>query len=182
MRESFKEYITSLGHWGWVVLVDIISGAVGAYLDISGKWGFPTWLWIMLLMLGLAIAPFLAFHKLRVYKQELETKLNDRQERLNVRCKLDDLIGKGNRILSRLTAESEESLDKYDKQIDDWAYAVKDILRGTGYENYWESNIGLVKVEDEKQDDFIRECLVVDRNYMRCRILRLQEIKGKLGD
>ncbi len=37
MGKSFKEYITALGYWGWVVLIDVLSGSKGAYLDISGK-------------------------------------------------------------------------------------------------------------------------------------------------
>lgn len=65
MRQSLKEYITSLGRWGWLVVVDIIFGIAGAYLDISETWGFPTWLWVLLLGIALIIIPFLAFHKVR---------------------------------------------------------------------------------------------------------------------
>ena len=55
--------------------MDIMLGGAGAYLDISGTWGLPIWLWIILLFGGLAIAPFLAFHKVRVQRDKaLETE------------------------------------------------------------------------------------------------------------
>ncbi len=44
----------------------IILAGAGAYLDISGKGGFPTWLWIVLAISGFVIAQFLAFHKVRL--------------------------------------------------------------------------------------------------------------------
>jgi len=48
----------------------IIAGGAGAYLDISGRLGFPTWLWMVLLVVGLAVIPLLAFHKVRVQRDK----------------------------------------------------------------------------------------------------------------
>ena len=76
MRKSFIEYIISLGRWGWLVLIDVISGVTGAYLDISGKWGFPTWVWILLLGIAFVVVPFIAFHKLRLRQDELQSELD----------------------------------------------------------------------------------------------------------
>lgn len=55
--------------------MDISAGITGAYLDISGKASFPTLLWLLLLGLGLIIAPFIAFHNLRLKRDELNSKL-----------------------------------------------------------------------------------------------------------
>lgn len=73
--EILKEYIKSLGRWGWLVMVDIFSGITGAYLDISGTWGFPTGLWILLLGLAFVLVPFLAYRKLWLAKKDLNNKL-----------------------------------------------------------------------------------------------------------
>jgi len=68
MRESLQEYITALGRWGWAVLMGILVGGAGAYLDISGAWGFPTWLWLTMLGVAAIIVPFIAFHRVRVQR------------------------------------------------------------------------------------------------------------------
>ena len=70
MRQSLKEYVSAMGHWGWVVLVDVLGAAIGAYLDISGKGGFPTWVWLTMLGLAFLIAPFIAFHKVRLQRDD----------------------------------------------------------------------------------------------------------------
>ena len=80
MWQSFKEYITALGHWGWAVVGDVILSGVGAYIDISGRGAFPpTWLWILLLVSGLAVAPLFVFHKVRVQRDKLQAE-KDSQE------------------------------------------------------------------------------------------------------
>lgn len=70
MGKSLWEYITALGHWGWFVLIDIFAGLAGAYLDISGKVGFPTWLWMLLLGIAFIVVPFVAFHKVKVQRDK----------------------------------------------------------------------------------------------------------------
>jgi len=88
MWKSFIEYITSLGRWGWFVLVDIFSGISGAYLDVSGTWGFPTWLWIILLGIAFVLVPFIAFHKLRLNRDELKSELDAiRNAKSNIKVK-----------------------------------------------------------------------------------------------
>lgn len=77
MWKSFIEYITSLGRWGWIVLIQVIAGGVGAYFDISGKWGFPTWLWILLLGIAFIVVPFIVFHKSRLRRDVLQSELDN---------------------------------------------------------------------------------------------------------
>jgi hypothetical protein len=93
MWKSLTEYITALGHWGWVVLVDILSGGTGAYLDISGKWGFPTWLWLSMLGVALIIVPFIVFHKRRLIWEKTLEELNAIK---NQRPEIDTAISKQN--------------------------------------------------------------------------------------
>jgi hypothetical protein len=66
--DSVVEYVTSLGHWGWVVLVDIGAGLTGAILDVSHTLDIPRWVWITLLSVGAIVAPFIAFHRVRLQR------------------------------------------------------------------------------------------------------------------
>ena len=79
MWQSLKEYIAFLGKAGWVVLVDIIGSSIGGYLDVSGNANIPTWLWLGFLLLGLLIAPFIAFHKLRVQRDNIQSELKNHE-------------------------------------------------------------------------------------------------------
>lgn len=71
------------------MLIDILSGVAGAYLDVSGTWGFPTWLWILFLIIGLLLAPFLAFHKVRLKSEEIRIELDKLK---NERPKIETII------------------------------------------------------------------------------------------
>jgi hypothetical protein len=79
MRKSLKEYITALGHWGWVVaviLVGDIYGIISSYLSSSNaNFVLPIWAWWVILVVILILSPFIAFHKLRLAKDESQNKL-----------------------------------------------------------------------------------------------------------
>jgi len=75
MWQSFKEYVLATGRWGWVILVDILLGGAGAYLDISGTWGLPRWVWVTMVGVGVLIGPFIAFHKVRQERDEARNKV-----------------------------------------------------------------------------------------------------------
>lgn len=77
---SAKEYVTLLGRWGWVVLVDVLFAAVGAYLDIRNAAPIPPWAWISLLLIALLVTPFVAIHKLRLQRDQLTQQI-ERQRR-----------------------------------------------------------------------------------------------------
>jgi hypothetical protein len=76
MGKALKEYFTSMGHWGWVVTIDIIGSAIGGYLDISNTAEIPMWIWLTLLLIGLIVAPFLSFYKVRQRRDVLQKKLD----------------------------------------------------------------------------------------------------------
>lgn len=79
MTKSLREYVVSLGIWGWVVLIDVIGSIVGGYLDISGNVNIPIWVWLSLLLLGLLIAPFIAFHRLRIQRDNINKELKNQE-------------------------------------------------------------------------------------------------------
>jgi hypothetical protein len=76
MRNSIKEYISSFGYWGWVVVIGYVGGGIGAYLDVA-KSNFPTWGWIALFVISSLIVPFIPYHKMRVSRELLKTKLEN---------------------------------------------------------------------------------------------------------
>ena len=84
MRKSFVEYITALGHWGWVVFVSVISSTIGtirlAIEDVPMTQNF--WLWILIIVL--LVVPFIAFHKVRVQRDEAKLKLSGIVDRIIV--------------------------------------------------------------------------------------------------
>lgn len=71
MWKSICEYLAAFGYWVYVVLVANVAGIAGLFLNVSNATsGFPTWLWVALLTGGLVVAPFLAFHKMRVQRDD----------------------------------------------------------------------------------------------------------------
>jgi hypothetical protein len=95
---SFKEYILSLGHWGWVVAVDVVYSVTGLVLDVSGVASIPTKAWLIPLIVALAIAPFIAFHKLRLKRDALQDTLDARRKRKKIADKLADFYITGDEI------------------------------------------------------------------------------------
>lgn len=76
MWQSFKEHVLATGRWGWVILVDILLGGAGAYLDISGTWGLlPRWVWVTMVVVGVLTGAFIAFRKVRPERDEAKNKV-----------------------------------------------------------------------------------------------------------
>ena len=74
MGKSLRQYLAALGKWGWVVaviLVGDIYGIVSSYLSSTGNFVLPIWVWLLILVIILLISPFIAFHKMRLERDEL---------------------------------------------------------------------------------------------------------------
>ena len=76
MGKSIREYIASLGHWGWVVGGLIVADAIGIAQSFFAEWILPTLGWWLILVAILLTAPFLAFHRLRVKRDEMQGELD----------------------------------------------------------------------------------------------------------
>ena len=95
---SFKEYILSLGHWGWVVAIDVAYSVAGFVLDVSGATNFPTEAWLIPLIVALVVAPFIAFHKLKLKRDALQDTLDIRRRRKEIADKLAEFYISGDKI------------------------------------------------------------------------------------
>lgn len=69
-----------------------ITAVTGAYLDISDTAGFQTWIWALVGFLTLIVAPFLAFHKVRVERDRAWQELN-RLKDVSPKLSVDHFIG-----------------------------------------------------------------------------------------
>jgi hypothetical protein len=63
MRRSLSEYLRRVGaHW-WALAVGAAGGLVGIVTVVTG-WSLPAWVWVTVLLAGVVVAQFLAFHDL----------------------------------------------------------------------------------------------------------------------
>lgn len=76
MGKSFKAYIAAFGKWGFIVAAIIIGDVIGIIQSNSASFIMPTWAWWSILVVILAITPFIAFHKLRLEQEKLQNKLD----------------------------------------------------------------------------------------------------------
>lgn len=135
MWQSLKEYVTSLGRWGWVVIIDFILAGAGAYLDITNAAPIPMWVWITLGLAGLMVAPFIAFHKLRLKRDEIRTELvsiRDAQPLIEVTPEID------NRDIYYLDVHNVGEYAEFEAQVEvlegkSYAFALP-----TTYSAYWD--------------------------------------------
>ena len=160
----------------------IVGDVVGIIQSLNNDFLLPQWGWWLILVFILVVSPFIAFHKLRIKLDEIQNRLDEQNKRKEKQVALDNFIGQGNGILSTLTAESWEAIDRYDWKMDEWATNVRKLLKSIGYENYWMSNPGLIKEEDENDPNDIKANLNIKRNYMKLRLQRLQEIFRMWGN
>ena len=80
MWQSLSEYLRGLFHLGWLMLIGLLAAPVGFDLDVGQTTGWTpielphsVWraLWVIGLVVVLLIAPFLAYHKLRLERDAL---------------------------------------------------------------------------------------------------------------
>jgi hypothetical protein len=95
---SLKEYTLSLGHWGWIVAIDVVYSVTGLVLDVSRTTDFPTWAWLAPLIVALVVAPFIAFHRLRLKRDDLMSVLDVRRKRKEIADKLAEFYISGDEI------------------------------------------------------------------------------------
>ena len=183
MRKSLKEYIAAFGKWGFLMAAFIVGDIIGIVQSIDRDFLLPQWAWWSILAVILTSGPFLAFHKLRLRYDEIQTELTTLKNKREQMFEMDGFVREGNSLLSTLPPSIEvlEDIDKYDWKLDEWATKVRAFLRPLGYEGYFITNPGLNKEENEDQTEPMKT-LAIARNYMKLRLQRLLEIRRLLGD
>ena len=67
MVKSCKEYVIAVLRWWWIMVIGIVVPITDYIFQLSEKVSvIPSWVWWAMGILGLTIAQFLAFHKMRI--------------------------------------------------------------------------------------------------------------------
>jgi len=78
---SIAKYITNLGISGWLLMGLNLFTALGAfefYTKTTILQNFPAWGWLLFLIIGLLLTPFVAFHRMRIRLQSVtETRARE---------------------------------------------------------------------------------------------------------
>lgn len=96
MWRSFKEHLpTTWGYW-WAVVPMLVASIAGIILDIAQSAQrhdplLPLWAWILIGVSGIPIAQFLAFHKVRVQRDERQAQLDRIRDSLLGNLSVDNL-------------------------------------------------------------------------------------------
>jgi hypothetical protein len=76
--ETLKEFVRSVGKWWWAVTIDWL---VGAFLGTAQSFGhalvLPSWVPYLIVITGFVAACFIAFHRLRIERDEAVKKLSE---------------------------------------------------------------------------------------------------------
>jgi hypothetical protein len=75
-KPIIMEYILAVFRWWWVMLVFTIGDIAGIILTVWNKLQVHFWLWIVIFLVGLSVAQFLAFNDLRKKSDAIQAKLN----------------------------------------------------------------------------------------------------------
>jgi len=70
MIKSFKEYLSVVSKYWWTLVIVIIFTAVGVISLFIPNFLVPYWVGIMIALIFLVFAQFLAFHKIRIERDD----------------------------------------------------------------------------------------------------------------
>lgn len=119
--ESLIAYTKHIGLWFWVVIVGMLGGILG-HPAISKIVDIPLWVWALFAFCGLLIAPFVAFHRLRMDGQAVKRQLEERASlygttdcaRCGERFMLDGPLPDRYRYLCPRSSDSGRDFPKWD--------------------------------------------------------------------
>lgn len=83
IKESCKTYPKDLLRHLWAIVITGVGGLMGLLTAIFPNVQIPSWVWVFILVLGLMIAQFLAWHTIRLERDRLR-KYNVTQDHLLV--------------------------------------------------------------------------------------------------
>ncbi len=136
MFQSFKESLGLVLKRWWTLVVSVVGGGLGIANLVVDELVVPVWGWVLIAAIGLSVAQFLAFHKIRISRDKLAYKRGIRQD-------LGQFLGEGQQIKVKCANEKE---DAPGQEADEWAERVATYLAqelGEDYANTFYSNDGL---------------------------------------
>lgn len=90
MWKSVKMYLASFGPWLYVFLASEAASAIGLAEQLEFTQQVPRWAWWTILIVGLILGPFLAFHRLRLDYGQKIADANARADAAEAKLKVRD--------------------------------------------------------------------------------------------
>jgi len=119
---SFVVFLQVAGKWwfsAWVVVV--MAGLVALGLSIAQVSQLPSATWVLLLALGVVLAPTVAFHTLRIQRDEFKAMWDDKALVIDVLARLEQLRTEAAPLqIKGMTVRSSRSVSAWIKMVDDW--------------------------------------------------------------
>lgn len=69
LAKSARMYFAAFGKWFWVFIGTEAASVVGLAEAFAFTTGVPRWIWWTFILTGFALAPFVAFHRYRLYSE-----------------------------------------------------------------------------------------------------------------
>ena len=115
---SLVEHASRVWRRGWTGIVSGVGGVLGLIsLTVPSPKGgqplIPAWLWLTLLVGGIMVAQFLAFHDVRKERDSVKAEMATRFNSLRYRLELSSLIGR----MGTAYSESEPPVNSYRFQL-----------------------------------------------------------------
>ena len=121
MWESLKEYVSGLGRWVWAVGVGVILSVAGGVLDVFTDLEVPTWAWLLVAYVTAIVAPFIAFHRLRIRRDALQDSLDNRSCIEDVLIRLGQHRAAGVALRNKgMDLQDENELAEWLSEARDW--------------------------------------------------------------
>ncbi len=80
MWKTLKEFVRSVGKWGWAVTIDWLIGAgLGTAQSFGHATVLPRWTPYAIVAVGFVVACFIAFHRIRIERDEAIERLSEHQ-------------------------------------------------------------------------------------------------------
>jgi hypothetical protein len=144
--KSVKEYVPAILKLWWVVVVGGILSAVGVVLNIVQGLTIPAWLLVVIGLMGLFVAQFLAFHRVKLDRDHLQARLDDKARKTAICEAIGEFLNEGLQLRMQCADEKKEPPNE---KADDWAARVEKYLSsylGNSYVFRFRSDAGLPMV------------------------------------
>ena len=125
MWRSVKEYIFAVCKWWWVVAISIFFAGIEAVLIFWQGFVIPIWVGIAIVILGLFLAQFLAFHEKSSKYHKLESRLLSAEQIESILQSLAYLRSKGVELRnSGIGLDEKDKVDRFIEAVTRWNEGV----------------------------------------------------------
>jgi hypothetical protein len=128
---SILELVKVAGKWWFFVWVLVVlAGLVALGLTIVHPAQVPTAVWVSLFVVGIVIAPMVAFHFVRVERDTFYALWHDKETLMNVLVAVEELRQEAAPLHIRgMRLATTRSVNKWIKEVDNWTERAVDTVQ-----------------------------------------------------